>query len=403
MFGGNTAQPDTIWGSVTGDYENMLAGVDDDAAVVFTLSSRQVNVIEWLVGKDKLLIGTSGAEWTIAGGTDEPLTPSNVIAKQHSTYGSANLQANLANESVLFFQRGKEKMRELAYNWELDSYVAPDMTILANLVTDSGIDDTAFQRTPDSILWTVRNDGQLPVFSYERAENVTAWSRMITSDSTGESDFESVAVINGSPEDEVWVIVKRTMAGVNSGNPVRYIEQFQPRDFGSDSEDAYYVDCGITYDSVTPSSAMTGGSHLIGETVSVLADGVVFDDAVVTGAGGITLKLDGTTTTASVVQWGLPITVQMRTMPLSWVAQGSTIQGRQKRISEVVANWYNSGDFSVGRDASTLQSYSISGQTTSQDRITFPPGYDRNGYVFVFQKSPEPFTLLSLAVEFEVN
>ena len=82
------------------------------------------------VGKDKLLIGTSGSEWTIAGGTDEPLTPSNVIAKQHSTYGSANLQATLANESVLFFQRGAEKMRELAYNWELDSYVAPDMTIL---------------------------------------------------------------------------------------------------------------------------------------------------------------------------------------------------------------------------------------------------------------------------------
>ena len=77
---------------------------------------------------------------TIAGGTDEPLTPSNVIAKQHSTYGSANLQATLANESVLFFQRGKEKMRELAYNWELDSYVAPNMTILAHLVTDGGID-----------------------------------------------------------------------------------------------------------------------------------------------------------------------------------------------------------------------------------------------------------------------
>ncbi|KKK69458.1 hypothetical protein LCGC14_2933830, partial [marine sediment metagenome] len=180
MFGGNTAQPDTIWGSVSSDYQNMTAGADDDDAVIFTLSSRQVNVIEWIIGKDKLLIGTSGAEWTIAGGTDEPLTPSNVIAKQHSAYGSANLQATLANESVLFFQRGKEKMRELAYNWELDSYIAPDMTILANLVTNSGIDETAFQKIPDSILWCVRNDGELPVFSYERKENITAWSRMVT-------------------------------------------------------------------------------------------------------------------------------------------------------------------------------------------------------------------------------
>lgn len=398
MFGGNTAQPDTIWGSVTRLYDDFTAGADDDDAVIFTLSSRQVNVIEWLIGKDKLLIGTSGAEWTIAGGTDEPLTPSNVIAKQHSTYGSANLQANLANESVLFFQRGAAKMRELAYNWELDSYVAPDMTILANEVTNSGIVDTAFQKIPNSILWTTRTDGELPVFSYERAENVTAWSRMITADSTGDSDFESVVVINGDPEDEVWVVVERTI----DSNIVRYIEQFQPRDFGSDPCDAFYVDSGVTYDS-TASSAMTGGSHLIGETVSVLADGVVFDDAVVTGAGGITLKLGGTTTTASTVQWGLPYTVQLRTMPLSWVAQGVTIQGKTKRISEVVTNWHKSGDFSIGKDASTLETYSITGQTTFQDRKTFPPGYDYNGYVFVYQKSPEPLTLLAIMVEFNVQ
>jgi hypothetical protein len=400
MFGGNTNQPDTIWGSVTGDYENMIAGANDDDAVVFTLSSRQVNVIEWLVGKDKLLIGTSGAEWTIAGGTDEPLTPSNVIAKQHSTYGSANLQATLANESVLFFQRGAEKMRELAYNWELDSYVAPDMTILANLVTNTGITDTAFQRTPNSILWTTRTDGELPIFSYERAENITAWSRMITQTNLAgtltDSDIESVAVINGSPEDEVWAIVERII----DSNTVRYIEQFQPRDFG-DSTDAIFVDCGITYDSVTASSAMTGLGHLEGQTVYVLADGVQFDTEVVAG-GAITLSLDDITTTAFTVQMGLGYEVQLRTMPLSWV-EGQTIQGKQKKISEVISRWYKSGDFSIGRDADNLQTYSITNQTTSIDRKTFSPGWTRNGYIFVYQLSPEPLTLLSIMAEFNLR
>jgi len=398
-FGGNTSQPDTIWASVTSDYENMEAGVDDDDALLLTLSSRQVNVIEWLIGKDKLLIGTSGAEWTIAGGTDEPLTPSNVLAKQHSTYGSANLQATLANESVLFFQRGKEKMRELAYNWELDSYVAPDMTILSNLITDSGIDDVAFQKTPDSILWCVRNDGELPVFSYERNENITAWSRMVTQTNQAgtltDSDFESVARIHGDPEDEVWVIVERTI----DSSVVRYIEQFQPRDFGDD-EDAFFVDCGITYDS-TASSAMTGLDHLEGETVYVLADGVMFDTAIVSG-GAITLKSGGTTTTASTVQIGLGYEAHMRTMPLSWVG-GTTIHGKQKRISEVISEWNKSGDFSIGKDADTLQAYSIDGQTTDIDRKTFPAGWDRNGYVYIYQQSPEPLTLLSIMTEFNIN
>ncbi|MHC4121931.1 MAG: LamG-like jellyroll fold domain-containing protein [Planctomycetota bacterium] len=397
-FGGNVSQPDTIWASVTSDYENMKEGTDDGDALIFTLSSRQVNVIEWMIGKDKILIGTSGAEWTLSGSADEPLTPSNVKAEQHSTYGSADLQATLANESVLFFQRGAEKMRELAYNWELDSYVAPDMTILANLVIDGGVVDTAFQKTPDSILWCVRDDGEIPIFSYERKENITAWSRLVTEDSTSDSDFESTARIHGDPEDEIWVVVKRTI----NGSTVRYIEQFQDRDFGSDSDDAFYVDCGVTYDS-TASSAMTGLTHLVGETVSVLADGVVFDDAVVSATGTITLKSGGTTTTASTVQMGLPYTVQLRTMPLSWVAQGMTIQGRIKRINEVIARWYESGDFSIGKDADTLQTYSISGQTTSQDRKTFPPGHSREGYIFIYQKSPEPLTVLSIVAEFQVQ
>ncbi len=400
MFGGNTAQPDTIWGSVVSDYSNMEAGVDDADAVIFTLSSRQVNVIEWLIGKDKLLIGTSGAEWTIEGGTDEPLTPSNVIAKQHSTYGSANLQANIANESVLFFQRGKEKMRELAYNWELDSYVAPDMTILSSLVTNSGIDDTTFQKTPDSILWCVRADGELPVFSYERSENITAWSRMITHTNLAgtltDSDFESVARISGATEDEIWVIVERT---INSST-VRYIEQIQSRDFGDDAEDAFYVDCGITYDS-TASSAMTGLTHLEGQTIYVLADGVVFDTEVVS-SGAITLSLNNVTTTASTVQMGLGYEVNMRTMPLSFIGS-ETIHGKMKRISEVISEWYLSGDFSIGKDASNLQAYGITGQTTDIDRKTFPPGWDRNGYIFIYQLSPEPLTLLSIMAEFNLQ
>jgi len=242
VFGGNISQPDTIWGSVTSDYNNMKSGTNDDDAIIFTLSSRQVNVIEWIIGKDKLIIGTSGAEWTIDGGTDEPLTPSNIIAQQQSTYGSADVQAVLANESVLFFQRGAEKMRELAYNWEIDSYVAPDMTILSNFVADGGIVDVAFQKTPDSVLWCVRSDGEMPVFSYERKENIAAWSRIVTADSTSDSDIESVARIHGDPEDEVWAVIKRTI----NGSTVRYIEQFQPRDFGSDAADRRIL-CRLWY------------------------------------------------------------------------------------------------------------------------------------------------------------
>lgn len=389
-FGGNTSQPDTIWASVTADYENMLEGVDDDDALLFTLSSRQVNVIEWLVGKDRILIGTSGAEWTLGGSADEPLTPSNVKAEQHSTYGSTNLQAVLAGESVLFFQRGAEKMRELAYNWEADSYTAPDMTILNPEVTGDGITNMAFQQTPNSILWCVKENGDIATFVYERKEQITSWSKLITDD-----DFESVAIIHGAAEDQVWVSVARVIGG----NTKRYIEYFSARDYGSSDSDAFYIDSGIT--DTGGSTTVSGLDHLEGETVIVLADGVVQTEAT---AGDFTVS-SGNITVASgltTVQAGLPYTVQLRTMPLSWVAQGVTIQGRIKRINEVTPRYYNSGDFDVGRDSTTKETLSIDGIATSEERITFPPGYDKPGYIFVYQQSPEPMTLLALMVEFMV-
>lgn len=389
-FGGNTSQPDTIWASVTADYEDMLEGAEDDDALLFTLSSRQVNVIEWLVGKDKILIGTSGAEWTLGGSADEPLTPSNVKAEQHSSYGSAALQATLAGESVLFFQRGAEKMRELAYNWEADSYVAPDMTILIPEITGDGITDIAFQLTPNAILWCVKENGDLATFVYERKEEITSWSRQTT-----DGDFESVAVIHGAAEDQVWVSVARVI----EDSTVRYIEYFSTRDWGSDDEDAFFVDSGIT--DTGGSTTVSGLDHLEGETVIVLGDGVPQTEGTsgdfTVSSGDITVP-SGLTT----VQAGLPYTIQMKTMPLSWVAQGMTIQGRIKRINEVIARYYNSGDFDIGRDTTDKETISISGMDTEEQRVTFPAGYDRPGYVFIYQQSPEPLTLVALMVEFMV-
>ena len=53
-------------------------------------------------------------------------------------------------------------------------------------------------------------------------------------------------------------------------------------------EDAYFVDCGIDYDGVATTS-ITGLSHLIGEEVVILADGVVVEGKVVSDTGTITL------------------------------------------------------------------------------------------------------------------
>jgi hypothetical protein len=82
--------------------------------------------------------------------------------------------------------------------------------------------------------------------------SVFAWSRHITGQDTTTlttwDEFESVAVIPGTStrangdtrlDDEVWVVVKRTV----DGNDIRFVEQFQPMDWGDDPDYCWFVDC----------------------------------------------------------------------------------------------------------------------------------------------------------------
>lgn len=89
---------------------------------------------------------------------------------------------------------------------------------------------------------------QTPVSRLERqrriqelsAGDTLAWARHKTGVDQ-DDDFESIAKIPGSNgEDQVYVVVKRTI----NGQTKKYIEQFQPVDFG-DQNDAWFVDAGL--------------------------------------------------------------------------------------------------------------------------------------------------------------
>ena len=156
----------------------MTAGTDADSAMIYTIASNQVNAIRYLKAVRTLIVGTSGGEWTVsADGTDAAVTPSNVTIKKQSSYGSSTVDAVPAGNATLFLQRAKRKIRELAYDFDVDGYTAPDLTILNETVTDSGINEMSYQQSPDSNLWCVRDDGVLACLTYQRSDNVVAWSR----------------------------------------------------------------------------------------------------------------------------------------------------------------------------------------------------------------------------------
>jgi hypothetical protein len=184
VFAGTTDQPQTIFFSKSGDYENMDANIGgtvaDDDAIIYTIASNQVNAIRFMTATRTLILGTAGGEFTVSGGgTDSAVTPTNILIKKQSNHGAANVDAIAVGNATLFLQRAKRKVRELAYNFDVDGYIAPDMTILAEHITESGLTQMSYQQEPNQIIWGVRDDGELVGLTYQREQQVIAWHRHI--------------------------------------------------------------------------------------------------------------------------------------------------------------------------------------------------------------------------------
>lgn len=242
-------EPQRIWGSRVGDYEDFVFSVDDDASVTYAIADVQQNPIQWLMGERSLLFATTAAQWTLSGGeSGEPVTPSNVkVQRQPSNLGAESFQPVSLPGITLFLQRGGRKFRELFYQFVESSYSAQDVTLLAEHITKGGIVQFAATNHPDSIAYCVRADGELAVMVYERGQanggngNLVAWSRYVT-----DGEFKSVAIIPGDVEDEVWVAVSREQEG---GASFTSIERFRPRlSFLDSRPDWYFLDCGRTVD-----------------------------------------------------------------------------------------------------------------------------------------------------------
>ena len=198
VFASTTNQPQTLFFSVGGSFEDFTAGTDNDDALTYTLGSNQVNIIRFLQAGRVLLVGTSGGEFVVSSSEDAPLSPTNTVVKRQATYGSANVQPVQVANVTLFVQRARRKLRELVFDQNTDSYQAPDMTILAEHVTESGIKEMALQQEPDNIVWCVLNNGRFVGMTYRREENVIAWHDHIIGGTSGActvtvSDYANIA------------------------------------------------------------------------------------------------------------------------------------------------------------------------------------------------------------------
>jgi hypothetical protein len=411
VFAGTTSQPQTIFFSKSGDYENMDANIGgtvaDDDAIIYTIASNQVNAIRFMTATRTLIIGTAGGEFTVSGGgTDNAITPTNILIKKQSNHGAANVDAIAVGNATLFLQRAKRKIRELAYNFDVDGYIAPDMTILAEHISEGGLTQMAYQQEPNQVIYAVRADGELIGLTYQREQQVTAWHRHIFGGvfGAGKAVCESVAVIpTDDTEYEVYVIIKRTINGATR----RFVEYINNFDFTeTDNTTFNFLDSALAY-SGSAVTTISGLDHLEGQTVSVLANGATHPDKTVS-SGSITLDRSSTN-----VKVGLSYSSILQTMRLDAGSQNGTSQGKTKRIYEITIRLYESVGVEVGESLDNMERIPFRTSSDPMDQgippftgdkaVEFRGNYDTDGFIFVRQTQPLPLTILSLYPELQTN
>jgi hypothetical protein len=404
VFAATLSQPQTVFFSKSGDYENMDANIGgtvaDDDAIIYTIASNQVNAIRFMAASRTLIIGTAGGEFTVTGGGDNnAITPTNIMIKKQSNHGAANIDAVAVANATLFVQRAKRKIRELAYNFDVDGYTAPDLTILAEHVTEGGIIEMAYQEEPLAIIWCVRNDGELVALTYQREQQVVAWHRHVFAGAFGSGNAvcESVAVIpTEDSEYELYMIIKRTINGATK----RYVEFLNTFDFDeSDNTSFNFLDSQLSY-SGSSATTISGLSHLEGQEVSILADGATHPNKTVS-SGSITLDR-----AATKVKVGLGYTSLLKTMRIDAGAQNGTSQAKTKRIYEVTARLYESVGVEIGPDLNNMERVPFRTSSDPMDQgippftgdkeVEFRGDYDTDGFMIVRQTQPLPLTILSL-------
>ena len=416
VFASNLLRPQTVWLSKAGDFNDfgVSSPLEDADAVTFTLASGTQNKIKWIDSGKSLYIGTLGDEWTVEGNDRSSLTPTNILARKQTNNGSEDNKPLKVGLTTLFVERHGRSINEFVYDYTFDSYKTSDMSILSPHLTEFfSIVDWTYQQTPDSIIWSVRDDGVMLGITYQRQHKVVGWHRHIT-----QGEFRATSCIPGTTrEDDVWVTVKRQINTEvdETLDPVYedrfYLEKLEDWFKSEQAEDGRFLDSHLVYKG-DPALVISGLTHLANMTVEILADGTVHPPVRVAPEGELLLNRE-----YSHVVIGLPYTSEVRPHLADADVRDGSSRGRTQRITNIIIDLYRSLGMYIGRwdredgEHEEEVPFRVPGDLLGQAvplysgwyELAFPEGFDREAEYFIRQKQPLPLTVRGVVDEVEVQ
>jgi hypothetical protein len=241
-------QANTVNLSTTGNYYDFTPGTASDSALQITLLSREYDAIQWIFANKVLILGTNSGIWAVSSSNfrDVPLTPDNIRAVKEIAYGVDSTPPVQMGKASIFLQYGRQKIRELSYSIDIDGFDAPELSLLAEDITGSGVSQLTPMRLPYEIVWMVRDDGVLLSMTYLKDQGVCAFAEHPIG---GDAVVQSINCIQNGTIEELWATITRTI----NGAVVRTIERMSQFFLRSDPYQAHFLDSGLSYNGMKDS------------------------------------------------------------------------------------------------------------------------------------------------------
>lgn len=389
------SKPNFIWFSRTGDYPNfgvekVEGTITDDSAITLPVINRKMCEIRHLVPANDLIILTSGNEWIVSG--DKTITPTNCNLKTQTQRGALSCEPQFIGNRCVFVQERGGTVRDMGYSYESDNYTGQDLTLFVKTLVKGHVAVTsAYAQDPDSIIYYVRDDGQLNCLTYIPEQKVYGWSHFVTN-----GKYRYVESVAEGEQDTIYFVVDRVI----NNKSVKCIERSIPL-YTEDNSDVF-LDCYVKVANSIKTDYINA-PHLVGQMVDIVIDGQQMPSRVVPPTGVI--KLDGK---ANVITVGLPYTTKIRVPSVEMQMQDGTLQGRVATVSRVVLRMYKSFGGKVGRTFDKMDDITLPPNElfTGDKPVILPKigiNYSTDTSICIKHSDPFPFNLLSITRIVEIG
>ena len=390
VFAGSPQQPQNVWLTRTGTEADLSyhLPLQPDDRISRRIDSHEASTIRHVVALDHLLLLTSSAEFRVSPVNTDALTPDSFGARPQSYVGASLVRPQVVDNVVVYCAARGGHVRQLGYQAIAQAFVPGDLSLRAeHLFHGLELVDGAYQKAPLPVLWFVSSSGTLLGLTYVPEESVAAWHQHPT-----DGTFESVACVAEGQEDHVYVVVRRTIGGVQK----RFVERMASHQVAA-AADAVFVDSAVTY-SGAATATITGLAHLEGKEVAILADGAVHARRTVSG-GQVTL-----TKAASKVHVGLPFTSELVTLPML-IEIDAAGGGRPKNLAKAYVRVIESGRFLLGPADGRLDPSAPAGTAIASGQVeaTLPGSWNLDGQLAVRQQDPLPLTVVAMVLEVAIG